>query len=174
MRRYWTMKGRRKVRVIFFESQCPHWSFFLRVQLTINQHYQVMAWRRTGDKPYLKQYWPISPTHVYSTRGNELNHDGKTVGDVGSCGWKSIPGHTIATNFAHATAAELSCRLQNLTANTLSEFWWGHFCVVPRSYVKSMSKADCLFDIMWLVNDKLFHPHCDVITIIPSPLSRNQ
>ena len=32
---------------------------------------QVMAWRRTGDKPShnLNQCWPSSATHIYGTRG---------------------------------------------------------------------------------------------------------
>ena len=35
---------------------------------------QVMAWRRQATSHYLSQWWTSSPTHIYGTRGNELNY----------------------------------------------------------------------------------------------------
>ena len=32
----------------------------------------IMAWRRIGDKPFLKQCWPDSLTHIWGTRGRWL------------------------------------------------------------------------------------------------------
>ena len=47
-----------------------HWGLFLRVQLTISQHW-FKLWLGTEQVPshYLGQYWPSSLTHICGTRG---------------------------------------------------------------------------------------------------------
>ena len=59
---------------------------------------------------------------------------------------------------AHAIRAVLWWRMQSFPGTTSLEFWRGHFRNEPGVYVKSMHKADCLFNTMWLVNDVNFYP----------------
>ena len=61
-----------------FVSWCElHWSLFLRVQLTISQHWFKQWLRPLGTKQvtshYMKQYWTSSLMHLCGTRGKELN-----------------------------------------------------------------------------------------------------
>ena len=53
---------------------CP-WHLFLRVQLTIFEHW-FRQWLGTiqATSHYLNQCWPNSPTHIYSSRGGWINY----------------------------------------------------------------------------------------------------
>ena len=54
-----------------------HWKLFLRVWLTINQHW-FRLWLGTEQvtSHYLNQCWPCSPMHICSTRGRWVGkHD---------------------------------------------------------------------------------------------------
>ena len=60
-----------KIFIFWFEHQ---WSFFLRVQLTILQHW--FRWWLGPDQAtshYLNQCWPNSLTHTCGTRGRWVN-----------------------------------------------------------------------------------------------------
>ena len=48
-----------------------HWSLFLKVQLTISQLVQIMAWRQIGDKP-LSEPMLIRPTDAYMRHKGEI------------------------------------------------------------------------------------------------------
>ena len=53
--------------VFWFEF---HWSLFLRVQLTICQHwFRKWPGADLATSHYLNQCWPSSPTHICGTRG---------------------------------------------------------------------------------------------------------
>ena len=66
-----------------------HWSFFLRVQLTMFHHWylvQIMAWRRPGDKPLSEPMMVRLPTHICVTRPQWV----KDIADELSCHeWKA-------------------------------------------------------------------------------------
>ena len=50
-----------------------HWSLFLRVQLTIIQQVQIIAWRRSGDKPLSESMMVTLLTHICVTRPQGVN-----------------------------------------------------------------------------------------------------
>ena len=51
-----------------------HWILFLRVQLTIFPTlFQIMAWRRPGDKPLSEPMMVRLPTHICVTRPQWVN-----------------------------------------------------------------------------------------------------
>ena len=50
-----------------------HRSLFLRVQLTIFQHFQIMAWRRPGDKPLSEAMKVSLLTHICVARPQWFN-----------------------------------------------------------------------------------------------------
>ena len=50
-----------------------HWNLFLRVELTIFQMDQIMAWRRTGDKSLSEPMIVGLPTHICVTRPQCVN-----------------------------------------------------------------------------------------------------
>ena len=63
--------SRMKSFVFWFEF---HWSLFLRVQLTISQHwFRKWLGADQATSHYLKQCWPSSPTHIFGTKGRWVN-----------------------------------------------------------------------------------------------------
>ena len=83
-----------------------HWSLFLRVQLTIFQHwFQIMAWRRPGDKPLSKAMMVNLPTHICVTRPQWVNNY-ESVNIYLGKGQKCLP--LVTTGPTHAKLVSLT------------------------------------------------------------------
>ena len=53
-----------------------HWSLFLRVQLTLTQHwFRLWLGAESATSHYLSQCWPDSLMHRCDTRGRWVNHE---------------------------------------------------------------------------------------------------
>ena len=90
-----------------------HWTLFLRVQLTICRHLI-----RTGDKPYMNQWWPRLLTHMSFARPHWLhvlaNPESKFRGaNMGPIWGRQDPSgpHVGPVNFANWEVTHLTAQL---------------------------------------------------------------
>ena len=70
-----------------------HWNLFPRVTLTIFQYWlmvQIMAWRRSGDKPLSEPMMVILPTHICVTRPQWVRSQFTPTQDLSLSVWSCV------------------------------------------------------------------------------------